>query len=309
MEHATSRGSKMALLKEYRSEIIIVSVGVVLINAIFLAKAFRETWVVDRTAAGQLGDFVGGYIGSIFALISVVLLYATLRKQISSSQQQNFGNKYFELLRMHRDNVSELRVQETVGRKIFVSMIRELRAVLSIAKKLGPRYDQKLSQRQWMHVAFYCLLFGTGPNSSRILMQKLVGFDLEFVRSLENELNNVTLKDQVNVDRQLGYRAFEGHQSRLGHYYRHLFQMLQYVDAQTISIDKHDYAKTIRAQLSTHEQALLLIASLTPFGAEWWSSGFIEKYHFVQNIPLEFFDSRTELDVSQLFPSDYFDES
>jgi hypothetical protein len=307
METNTSVHPKTSSLRTYRVEIVIVTVGVFFINAIFLAKAFRETWVIDRTAAGQLGDFVGGYVGSIFALISVVLLYATLRNQIALSQHQNFENKYFELIRMHRDNVAELQVQETVGRKIFVLMIRELREILSIAQKLALRHDQTLSQRQLMHLAFYCLLFGTGPNSSRMLIQNLSGFDRELVTSLESELNNRTLKEQVRDDRQLGYKPFEGHQSRLGHYYRHLFQMVQYVDAQIISIDKYEYVETIRAQLSTHEQALLLVASLTPFGHEWWSSHLITKYHFVKDIPLEFFDSRTELDVSQLFPSDYFD--
>jgi hypothetical protein len=276
-------------------------------NLIFLAEAFRQGTKIDATTAGLLGDFVGGYIGTFFALISVVFLLATLRSQRIAVERQNFENKYFELIKMHRENVAELEVQGTTGRKLFVVLIREFRSLLEIVTRMAVNHNQKLTQKQAFQVAYYCLFFGTGPNSSRMLKLSLAAFDKSFVDDLEHELDKPETKEKAKLERKLGFVPFEGHQSRLGHYYRHLYQAVKYVDQQILDIDKYEYVKTIRAQLTTHEQALLLINSLTPIGGEWWIKGFILNYRMAQNLPRDFFEPLTELDLSTLFPPNYFE--
>src|SRR5687768_12143653 len=89
--------------REFRHELLIVVIGILAMNAIFISVAFRDGYSVDREAAGQLGDFVGGYVGTLFILISVVLVVATLRSQQTSAAHDNFENRYFELLKLHRD--------------------------------------------------------------------------------------------------------------------------------------------------------------------------------------------------------------
>ena len=68
-------------LRKYAVEVAIILVGFAAMNGIFLAKAFRESNTVDTESAGRLGDFVGGYVGALFALTGVVLLYVTLKAQ------------------------------------------------------------------------------------------------------------------------------------------------------------------------------------------------------------------------------------
>ena len=294
-------------LREHWIEILVLALGLVAMNLIFIAKAFRATDTVDPAGAGQLGDFVGGYIGTFFALASVVLLTSTLRNQRRSAQILNFEAKYFELLQLHRDNVAELEVQGVTGRKRFVVLIREFRSALEVTKRVAKTHSQALTQRQLAHITYYCLFFGTGPNSSRMLLRSLADFETTFVADLGKELDDSETKQSAKDEKKLAYVPFEGHQSRLGHYYRHLYQAIRYVDQQTIKIDKYQYVKTIRAQLSNHEQALLLLNSLTPIGQNWWTQGYMLNYRMVQNMPREFFDSSTELDMSSLFPSGYFE--
>lgn len=140
-----------------------------------------------------------------------------------------------------------------------------------------------------------------------MLKMSLGSFDSNFVSMLEDELNKAEVKEKVQEERSFGYKPFEGHQSRLGHYYRHLYQSVCYVDKQTFPLDKYEYVKTIRAQLSTHEQALLLLNSLSPVGQNWWHKGLITKYRMVQNLPRDFFNPQTELDVNKLFEHGYFE--
>jgi hypothetical protein len=293
--------------RRYGIYVLILVIGLIAMNLIFFAGAFRQTYTVDRESAAQLGAFVGGYVGPFFALVGSVLLVTTLKSQKDSSEKQHFETKYFELVKMHRDNVAELDLQETSGSRLFVLMIRELRCVLEVLRKTAKASNQELTQTQALHIAYYCLFFGVGPNSSRMLKLSLLSFEPTFIAAVEAQLNQEETKEHFKRIRKLGYVPFEGHQSRLGHYYRHLYQMVRYVDQQTIDIEKYEYVKTIRAQLSTHEQALLLINSLTPMGWDWWEKGLMVKYRLVQNIPREFFESSTELDMAGLFKPGYFE--
>lgn len=302
-----NRKTKPHFWQVYAVEILVVFLGLVAVNLIFVPRAFRESTTIDREAAAQLGSFVGGYVGAIFALTSVVLLFATLKNQLRASSEQSFENKYFELLKMHRDNVAELDLQGAVGRRLFVLLTRELRCALDVVREVSGKTKQELSQRNALHLAYYCLFFGVGPNSSRMLRMSLATFNKEFVEKLHDALNDEERKKKVQAERKFGYVPFEGHQSRLGHYYRHLYQMVRYVDEKKLCIDKYEYVKTIRAQLSTHEQALLLINSLTPMGRDWWCKSLLVKYRLVQNIPRDFFNRETELDLGSLFDKGYFE--
>jgi hypothetical protein len=303
------RLKKPSFLREYAAEIAIVAGGLVAVNAIFISKAFRQSTTVDPEYAGQLGSFVGGYVGALVALVSVVLLFVTLKSQRLASAQQNFETKYFELIKMHRENVAEVGIKEGSGRKVFVLLLRELRCALTIVGQIAKTLDQQLSHRELLHVAYYCLFFGVGPNSSRMLKLSLSTFDAAFIEAVEKELNRHETKERVRREQNFGYTPFEGHQSRLGHYYRHLYQMVRYVDQQPLAlkIDKYEHVKTIRAQLSTHEQALLLVNSLTPIGQNWWIKNLIVKYRLVKNIPREFFDKATEFDACDKFDPGYFE--
>lgn len=295
------------LLREYWVEILVLALGLVAINLVFIADAFRATDTLRPESAGLLGDFVGGYVGTFLALASVVLLSATFRSQRRSAQILNFEGKYFELLRLHRDNVAELEVQGVTGRKLFVVLIREYRSAAAIVRRLAEAKQQEISPKQIAHITYYCLFFGTGPNSSRMLRMSLPEYEKDFVEAVTQELDRSDIKDAVRAEKKLAYVPFEGHQSRLGHYYRHLYQAIRYVDDQKLAIDKYQYVKTIRAQLSNHEQALLLLNSMAPIGENWWRNGYVLRYRLVQNIPRDFFDREAELDLSTLFPEGYFE--
>lgn len=287
-------------------EIVITISGLIIINLVFIAKAYRVNDTLNPPVAGQLGDFVGGYIGTFFVLVSVVLLYSTLRAQRLSSAIGNFETKYFEMLKMHRDNVSEIGIGKDYGRKVFVLMIREFRSILEIVKLFAVQKKQKLSEEDFFIISYFILFYGVGPNSSRLLKLSLSDYDSEYISNLEKHFNSKTVKHQIKSAKGFRYTPFEGHQSRLAHYYRHLFQTLKYIHKQTIDINKPEYSKTVRAQLTTHEQALLFINSLTPIGSVWWTDNLITDYKFVRNIPPGFFD-KSEIDLESYFPDDYFE--
>jgi len=293
--------------KKYVVELTAALSGLVAMNLIFIAETFHTGSKVQATAAGQLGDFVGGYVGTAFLLLSVVLLYSTLRNQREVAQRQFFESRFFELIKLHRDNVSEMQLQGTEGRRVFIKLLLELRAIAEILKDVAQNQKQTLEPRQALQISYYCLFFGAGADSSRMLRSALSRFNPSLVNDLDRQLCDQAVRDRVRQDNKLGYTPFEGHQSRLGHYYRHLYQSVRYADTQSIDLNKYDYVKTLRAQLTTHEQVLLLINSLTPIGNDWWKHDLILRYRMVQNIPRYFLDPTSEVDTSTLFPKGYFE--
>lgn len=295
-------------LRERRIEIAVITIGIISMNMIFFAGAFRETDVVNATGAGQLGDFVGGFVGTFFALISVVLLTSTLRNQRKSDELREFETKYFELLRLHRDNVAEIKSGRTAGRRFFIFFFREYTVALKKANEIATERKIVLKKEQFSQIAFYCVFFGPHKRGRSMLRSQLTAFDKDFVEKLIDVLKNRDMRKEIKKKYAIPYLPFCGHLSRLGHYYRHLYQTIKYIDEQSFSSEKkYKYAKTIRAQLSHHEQALLVVNSLTPIGRNWWKENFMLKYLFAKNIPKDFFDSHREINLSEHFPKKYFE--
>lgn len=301
--------------KKYGIAILILVLGFATLNIYFLTEYFTS-YTINLDFASKLGDYVGGYLGAFITLVSVTLFYLTLQEQRESSERLSFETKYFELIRMHRENVAELEIENESGRKIFEALIREFHELFAIVKKYAEdSFKLQLHSEQLIHITYYCFCFGARSDSSRILERALKQslpktFNQAFIEALVRFVGDSSTKEMVKIKGQLKYTPFEGHLSRLGHYYRHLYQTVKYVNQQALDIkDKKDFVKTVRAQLTTDEQALLLLNSLSPIGDSWWEDNFIIDYEMVRNIPRDFFDPKTEFDILSLkkFPNGYFE--
>lgn len=278
--------------------IAISVIGLLAINMVLLAHTFQGERI-DAEKADHFGSFVGGYFGSQFALLSVVLLYLTLRDQRHTNNIEKFEDKYFELIRLHRENVAEMGCNGESGRKEFAKMIQEFRTALPIVRKAAQATNMNLDSHEYIVISYLVIFYGIGPDSTRQLKCRLSSWPADFIDLLLSALE----REQEASN----YITFSGQHSRLGQYYRHLYQTIRFVDLKNdIGIDKYEYVKTIRAQLTNHEQALLLLNSLTSLGADWWKDQLIVRYKLVKNLPNEFFDKQTELDQTSFFPPDYF---
>lgn len=279
----------------YRVEFLIIIFGLFFIHIFLFFDAFSGGQINPKNAS-EFGSFIGGYLGTLFALTSVVFLYVTLRIQRQSSEIEKFENNFFELIGLHKKNVEEIILKNQSGKKIFVLFIREFREILKYVKQIFPDNSSVI---ELINISYLAFFYGTGPNSTRILKSYLSGYPQENIVKLVNILE--ANKEKVMEKRSFNYKPFEGHQSRLGHYYRHLFQTVSFVDLKKIDIDKYEYVKILRAQLSNHEQALLALNSLSDLGNPWNEDNLIKRYRLIKNIPRDFFNSETEIDLKKYF--------
>lgn len=103
----------------------------------------------------------------------------------------------------------------------------------------------------------------------------------------------------VEGDRYYSYRAFYpdnydkyygGHQFRLGHYYRHMYAAVNFIDREKYlsQEEKYFYIKILRVQLSNYEQIALFLNTISGLGRAWELEGdstLVSTYNLITNIP------------------------
>ncbi|WBX76237.1 hypothetical protein PG911_16665 [Tenacibaculum ovolyticum] len=80
---------------------------------------------IDNDISAKFGDFIGGVVGTIFSLSGILLLFKTLnlqRKELTESRnvfiKQQFDNTFFELLKLHKTNLSQFEDYDLLRNKL-----------------------------------------------------------------------------------------------------------------------------------------------------------------------------------------------
>jgi len=285
---------------------------------------------IDAAIWGQYGDIVGGFVGTIVALVGVFLLFETLKEQRHTYIKQQVETRFFELLKLHRDNVNEMTSKGNTGRNVLIDIKDEFHDSYFLVSQWYKQGDSKLSEDIWkdnvIKVAYLIVFFGVDNSSTTYLKNRIkeiinndVVYSLFERFCLDSLINNHAAQKENNKAKpkeERNYLRYDGHQSRLGHYYRHLFQTVKYINEQPRNLfsfqEKYNYIKTLRAQLGTHEQALFLYNAISPLGEPWElcsdikdeNQKLITKYNFIKNIPLGF---TREIDPKKYFPNVFYE--
>ncbi len=104
-----------------------------LFRGFFIEDFINPTGTINLDKSAKFGDFIGGFVGSIFTLVGIVLLYETLylqRKEFEESRKvfetQQFENKFFSLLKLYQDIISSMHYdvvessEKFIGKEFFL---------------------------------------------------------------------------------------------------------------------------------------------------------------------------------------------
>ena len=102
----------------------------------------RSWFDIDFSTTGEIGDTIGGILGPFIAIAAAFLTFLAFWVQFKANEQQKsdlqierFENKFYNLIEIHRNNVSELIIgTKTSGRKAYISMFNELKFTYMIIK-------------------------------------------------------------------------------------------------------------------------------------------------------------------------------
>lgn len=300
--------------------------------------------------AGQFGDYIGGFIGTIFSIAGFIFLYLTLKEQREAFRSERFETRFIEMVKFHRENVDKMTIEieshdqnERVvynGQQCFKIMFQQLTEIRNDLRPFFKKRDENqiylreyrellnseveikkrgisLKEIAKIDIAYCIVFFGSDYNGKHILSQN---FSKKYAPSFtESILNYIALKpirssvyydkwnrlqglcsfekriekanriyslrnrtskseDASLIDEDLKYfyrndyiKYYGGHQIRLSHYFRHLYQTVNSVDEQSFLTykDKYDYIKLLRAQMSLFEQIILFFNSVSSLGDIW----------------------------------------
>ncbi|MCW3128442.1 MAG: hypothetical protein JWO03_4100 [Bacteroidetes bacterium] len=282
------------------------AVGFVLITFFGLTSSFHNAkGVFDPLLASEFGSFIGGLVGPMFYLAGFFLLYETIIVQNKSFEKQQFETKFFELLRFHRQNVTEMEYRLPYEEHKYINgplVFREIKSQFTKLYKIvspfieaSPAIPADRKKIETIDITYLLLFFGVSQSTLPILEHIL---EKRYDRQLTTDIILEVRKERTAYNPDSMY--FGGHQLRLAHYYRHLFQIVNYVDSTDFitDIQKYDYVKILRAQLSQHEVAIFFLNSLS-IGQPWEKNGYITKYKFIKNLPPNFVDN---VDPKEYYP-------
>jgi len=297
-------------------------------------KYFNHPQTFDSQTTGQIGDTLGGttapYIGLTAIFITFVAFWVQFRanKQVQKQfAMQQFESQFYEMLRLHRLNVSEMKIsgyevlvsrteettdnnkkksvtrsqssKRTEGHKVFVTMSTELKCCYEFLEKYQADLGTNYAKKDLLGLAYRIFFFGS---SSELISSARI--DNSFIEHCQRELRKVRIAHKTSFSQNnvypglnkdiklyIKYSPFTGHESRLGHYYRHLYSSVKFVveKEKTGLFDyqkARDYLKLLRVQMSNDEQLMLYYNYSIGFGSDWEKREFLTKYRMLHNLPV-----------------------
>lgn len=265
----------LPVLKKEKASLILIITGIVLVIiaiAFFLWSdlSFNTSDKINSEKFGQFGDFVGGIVGSIWALAGVLLFYIALteqRKDIKTNQ---------DALKLQIDALQQ-QVKE------FELQRNELESSRKVYEE-----QSKTQKIQQFESNFYSLL-----NVYSNIKEKLNNLDegKDFFKSIYNKLaenysNEISIENHhVNMISKYT-EIFNEYRGHLSHYFKCFYRIIKIIDSDYSFDEKTKvfYAKILRSQLTDFEQLVLFYNSHSDYGFK--ARPLILKYNILKHLPI-----------------------
>ena len=286
---------------------------------------------IDYQAGNEIGITLNGLMSPFIAISAALLTFIAFLVQYQANKKiqeqfkiQEVDQLFFEMLKLHKENVNEFNIdgydhivtkqtggrdslqkiqRQTSQRKVFVTMVTELEAIIEIAQlMLQPNTDK--DKEKLFQVAYEIFFFGIeSENVQKWNFYRFPQFKLKLKNIRKEHSDSYSKENKFNINGKyihlyIKYKPFSGHENRLGHYYRHLYSTVDYIVSREkdniISKDKaKHYLKLLRAQLSNDEQLLLYYNYRIGFGENWDKKSkkrknkFLTEYKMIHNMPVK----------------------
>ncbi|MBI5853020.1 MAG: hypothetical protein HZB39_18575 [Planctomycetes bacterium] len=177
-----------------------------------------------------------------------------------------------------------------LGGVVFAIFLQTKELRLQREELTQTRFDNTFFHMLRLHhdiVAAIQIRHPTAPIHGRECFQEFIK---ELRRAFQSELLYPTMAPETDEKRlsqvDEAYRGFYKHyQADLGHYFRHLYRIVKYVDESSPG-NTSLYTGLLRAQLSSAELGCIFYDGLSSYGREKFKP-LIEKHHLLENMPPE----------------------
>ncbi|MDR6921227.1 Putative phage abortive infection protein [Chryseobacterium ureilyticum] len=262
---------------------------IVIAITIFLYLIFGSwyfEWYFDEAIMGQFGDFIGGFIGSLFSLAGVILFYVALKEQRRdiNINQMNLGLQTDALNQQvleFKDQKEEL--VET--RKVYEEQTKLIMEQTNLYRLQNRELKEQsgIAKVQQFDTSFFSYLsvFNNYKNSLNIETKNFFG-------TLTDKLKDVILDDR-SVGKSIEnicekyLEIYNENRDKLSPYFKTLYRLMVLVESSNIDdYKKVEYFKLIRSQLSDDELLILNYNYQTNLGVKVRS--YVIKYELLKHL-------------------------
>lgn len=264
-------------------------------TAIFISVIFNKAYFhfgeeLDTDLAANFGDFVGGFIGTLFGFLSVIVLAYSILKQTYETRRNNIRNSFFKMIDYHYRNVEQIelskpgipKMQER-GRRGFIAYKIQIKRLLQAVCKINDENDLELNGHDVASIAYMVFYYGADESWKQFLKDKINCYEC-----CELIIDKLVELSSKNPEMKL----CRTNQTILSAYFRNMYNAIKLVDAESYFTkeEKYDLIKIYRAQLSNPELYVLFFNVISPFGKKWREKDFVNKYSLIKNIPHDYLD-------------------
>lgn len=275
--------------------LIILAIGFILFFWNDWSFSTHEKINADKVA--QFGDFVGGLIGSIWALAGVILFYVALNEQrkdfatnraVLNAQTEALKQQIREF-ELQREELSETRLvfkiqSETLKKQQFESTFFSL---LNLHHGIVNSIDLRSKENKYNSFESKNRLTKGFTVNDKII-EITTGRDcfVKFCKGFRNEYRklrgDIPKLNELDIAKQAYNNYYKLHQSDLGHYFRNLYHVFKFIK-NSEEQNKKRYTSLVRAQLSNDELFLLFYNGISDYGNKKFLP-LIEEFHILKNL-------------------------
>ncbi|MCI9846636.1 putative phage abortive infection protein [Flavobacterium pectinovorum] len=282
-------------------------------GSILVYKALREQVKANKLIQKQFEIQV--FESRLYKMLDSYNLNVSDLKFIGRKSGNLFeGKRVFSHLINNYNTLKKEIIQFNESKQYKVESITNL----DYRKKLV-KYKEGIKISSWivLELSYVIFFYGVGVTGRKNIKSLLSGnYNDDYLIQLLNYLSNKPVEYRNNEDAIENWKKimldfenfnfpnnekfdkfYNGHQSNLGHYYRHLFMIVKYINGQNklSYLEKWNYSKLLRTQLSNHEQELFFLNSISILGRDWElknigsdkedeNEQFITKYDLIRNV-------------------------
>lgn len=286
-------------------------------------------------------------INPFIALLAATLTFIAFWTQYQANQKMLYDNKkqqaerqFYEMLKIHRDNIDKMEwkiLKDETEYDLYtpfsgqlVNFTKELNHIASKGQEVIRLF---LNEFLIIHESLkICHAENAFSKAYRIFFEGLDNIfdeikfseeELITIRNVQKCVNKGTVDNNFSnilntrIKNQGRCNVFGGHREVLNPYYRNLFYTVKFVVDSTYftEIEKKNYLKTLRSQMTSEEQALLFFNWHSGYGSEWecrkkkYNNHFFSTYKMIHNMELK--DVKgiyTEESLKKIFVGQYITE-
>lgn len=256
------------------------------------------------TGIGVMSPFVA-ICAAILTYLAFRMQFLANKKMLSDSAKQQVERQFYEMLKIHKDNVNKLQWKifesetENVvdvmnlnsscgntltkgimkeythiprnGNGVLSFFLNELTLIYLCVKEI---WNAKKKEKEEIFFAAYEIFFEGIQKSSQLSLaeKKLMRNIQDKIRDPRNSGNFLETDIYKKCGKIGRCNVFTGHRDVLNSYYRHLFYTVKTVVNSPVYKDDDErltYLKILRSQMTSEEQTLLLFNWYAGYGTEW----------------------------------------